>query len=139
MLEGIDPLLTGELLWRLDAMGHSDGIALVDAHYRHPRAGQPQLAFPGVGVTDLARAIGTVLPIDPEVAPTLMRAPDGPTDVQRELADVVGVPLGSLTLLDRYGFYDQVASSAIVVVRTGERRTYGNVILYKGIVGQAGA
>ena len=33
MLTGIHPLLTGELLAHLDAMGHSDAVVLADAHF----------------------------------------------------------------------------------------------------------
>ena len=33
MLTGINPLLTGELLWHLDAMGHSDAVVIADAHF----------------------------------------------------------------------------------------------------------
>ena len=35
--------------------------------------------------------------------------------------------------LDRHDFYD-AAAAAYVIVRTGETRTYGNVILRKGVV-----
>ncbi len=35
--------------------------------------------------------------------------------------------------LDRHDFYD-VAAEAYLIVRTGETRTYGNVILRKGVV-----
>jgi L-fucose mutarotase len=35
--------------------------------------------------------------------------------------------------LDRQAFYD-AAAEAYVIVRTGETRTYGNVILRKGVV-----
>ena len=33
MLKGIDPLLTADLLWVLDAMGHGDDLAVVDANH----------------------------------------------------------------------------------------------------------
>ena len=34
MLDGIHPLLSGELLMHLDAMGHSDSVVIADAHFR---------------------------------------------------------------------------------------------------------
>ena len=132
MLEGIDPLLTGELLWRLDAMGHADDIALVDAHFPQPRSGQPLLVFPGVSVVDLARAIRTVLPLDPEVRPAVMTAPGGPLTVQLELAHAVGVSEHDLDYLARETFYER-ARAALVVIRTGERRPFGNIVLAKGL------
>jgi L-fucose mutarotase len=134
VLEGIDPLLTGELLWRLDAMGHADGIALVDAHFPQPASGQPVLVFPGVDVPSLARAIRTVLPLDPELAPAMMAAPDGPLELQREMADAVGVALADVAFLDRAAFYAR-AGAAVAVIRTGERRPFGNLMLHKGLVG----
>lgn len=133
MLDGIDPLLTGELLWRLDGMGHGDGIALVDAHFPQPRDGQPLLVFPGVDGPALARAIGSVLPLDPETPPAIMAAPDGPREVHLELADAAGVSVDEVAFVERHAFYDR-ARAAIAVIRTGERRPYGNLILYKGLV-----
>ena len=133
MLDGIDPLLTGELLWRLDAMGHADGIALVDAHFPQPRDGQPLLVFAGVDVPALARAIRSVLPLDPEAPPAMMEAPDGPLEVQVELADAVGVSVDEVAFLERGAFYDR-ARAAVAVIRTGERRPFGNLILHKGLV-----
>ena len=38
-----------------------------------------------------------------------------------------------MRFLDRHSFYD-VAAEAYLIVRTGETRTYGNVILRKGVV-----
>ena len=39
MLEGIHPLLSGELLHHLDDMGHSDAVVIADAHF--PAASKP--------------------------------------------------------------------------------------------------
>ena len=64
MLRSIYPLLNGELLAHLDAVGHADAVVLADAH------------FPTSNVTAVA----------------------------------------------------------YLIVRTGETRTYGNVILRKGVV-----
>ena len=58
MLTGLHPLLTGELLWRLDQMGHSDAVVISDAHFPARRAGQHALTFPAVPAPDLIAAIG---------------------------------------------------------------------------------
>ena len=40
MLTGIDPVLSGELLLHLDAMGHSDTVVIADAHFPAARLGE---------------------------------------------------------------------------------------------------
>lgn len=131
MLIGIPSLLTGELLRWLDDAGHGDGIALVDAHFPHSR-GRPSLAMPGVSLPQLTRAVCAVLPLDPEAPPALMRTPDGLPAVQAEALAEAGVAPDAARVLDRTAFYDEV-SAALLVVRTGESRPYGNLVLVKGL------
>ncbi|MDH2412750.1 RbsD/FucU domain-containing protein [Nocardioides sp. CER19] len=134
MLLGLDPLLTGDLLAALDAMGHSDAVCLADAHFPADRLADRLLDFPGITTPDLLRAVCSVLPLDDRPAVDLMASADGEVlPVQRELADAAGVGLDGVRFVDRHAFYD-VAGSAYLVVRTGEIRTYGNVIVRKGVV-----
>jgi L-fucose mutarotase len=139
VLDGIDPLLTGELLAGLDAMGHSDAICLADAHFPADRVASRLLVFPGVRTPDLLRAVRSVLPLDDAPAVDLMASADGTVlPVQRELASAAGVAEAGVRYVDRYAFYD-LAATAYLVVRTGETRTYGNVIVRKGVVGAPSA
>ena len=134
MLSGIDPLLTGDLLAALDAMGHGDAVVLTDAHFPAARVARSLIDLPSVGTPELLRAVRTVLPLDDSPAVDQMRSADGKTlQVQRELADAADVPIEEVRFLERFAFYD-VAEAAFVVVRTGETRTYANVLLRKGIV-----
>lgn len=134
MLTGIDPLLSGGLLAGLDAMGHSDAVCLADAHFPADRLADRLLVFPGLNTPDLLRAIRTVLPLDATPAVDLMTSSDGSVlPVQRELMASAGVDVDSVQFVDRYDFYER-AGSAYVVIRTGETRTYGNVIVRKGVV-----
>lgn len=134
MLLGIDPLLTGDLLAGLDSMGHSDAVCLTDAHFPADRLADRLLAFPGLGTPDLLRAIRTVLPLDNAPAVDLMRSADGELlPVQHELAAAASVPVEEVQFVNRLEFYD-VAASSYLIVRTGETRTYGNVIVRKGVV-----
>lgn len=55
MLNGIDPLLTGELLAALDAMGHGDCVVLADAHFPAARLATRALVYPVVR-TQIGRA-----------------------------------------------------------------------------------
>lgn len=134
MLQGIDPLLTGELLARLDAMGHSDGVCLADAHFPADRIADRLLVLPGIGTPELLRAIRTVLPLDDPPAVDLMASADGARlPVHDALLAAAGVSDDQARFLDRHAFYD-AAGSAYLVVRTGETRTYGNVLVRKGLV-----
>ena len=134
MLSGIDPLLTGDLLAALDAMGHGDAVVLADAHFPAARVARRLLVAPAVGTPDLLRAVRTVLPLDDDPAVDLMTSADGvPLTVQRELAAAAGTGLDEVRFLDRFEFYRE-AEQAFVVVRTGETRTYANVLVRKGVV-----
>jgi L-fucose mutarotase len=53
--------------------------------------------------------------------------------VQRALLEAAATSEDKARFLDRHDFYG-VAAEAYLIVRTGETRTYGNVILRKGVV-----
>jgi len=135
VLTGIHPLLTGELLAHLDAMGHSDAVVLADAHFPASRVGRRVAVSAGVSSPVLLAAVRTVVPLDDAPSVDLMATPDGTRlPVQEELVAAAVADWEDVRMLDRYGFYD-VAAQAYLVIRTGETRSYGNVILRKGLVG----
>lgn len=134
MLHGIDPLLTGDLLAGLDAMGHSDAVCLADAHFPASRLADRLLVVPGIETPDLLRAVCTVLPLDDAPAVDLMTSADGSVlAVQEALMSAANVDRGGVRFLDRHEFYAE-AATAYLVIRTGETRTYGNVVVRKGVV-----
>ncbi len=134
MLTGIDPILTGELLRHLDAMGHSDAVVLADAHFPAERLATRLVVLPGLGTPEVLRAVRTVLPLDDAPALDLMASTDGTRPpVQQAMAAAGGVDDGGFRFLSRQDFYG-VAATAYLVVRTGETRTYGNVLVRKGVV-----
>ena len=57
MLEGIDPLLTGELLLHLDRMGHSDAIVVADAHFPAWVVGTRVVDLPGTTTPQVVAAV----------------------------------------------------------------------------------
>lgn len=138
MLNGIHPLLTGNLLACLDELGHGDSLVLADAHFPAHRFGGRVLTVAGVGVPELTRAVCTVLPLD--TAPAVDGMADDRPDATAEgrlafhsdLERAAGLPNGALRLLDRAGFY-AAAASAFAIVRTGETRPFGNAVLRKGL------
>jgi L-fucose mutarotase len=134
MLTGIHPILTGELLAHLDAMGHSDAVVLADAHFPADRLAHRLLVFPGLSTPDVLKAVRTVIPLDDAPGLDLMTSADGTRlPVQEELIAAAGAGEDDVRFVDRHGFYD-VAAEAFLIVRTGETRTYGNAILRKGVV-----
>ncbi len=134
MLNGIDPLLTGELLWHLDAMGHSDAVVIADAHFPAARVARRLVTLPGTTTPEVLAAIRTVVPLDDAPGLDLMTSADGTIlDVQHELMGAAGVDESGTRFVDRFDYYD-LAAQAFVVVRTGETRKYGNALLRKGLV-----
>jgi L-fucose mutarotase len=134
MLTGIHPILTGELLAYLDAMGHSDAVVLADAHFPADRLATRLLVFPGLSTPDVLKAVRTVIPLDDAPGLDLMTSADGTRlPVQEELIAAAGAGERDVRFVDRHAFYD-VAAEAFLIVRTGETRTYGNAILRKGVV-----
>ena len=134
MLTGVHPLLTGDLLAHLDAMGHSDAVVLADAHFPADRLATRLLNFPGLSTPAVLEAIRSVIPLDDAPCVDLMASADGSRlPVQDELAAAAGVQEGEMQFLSRQEFYS-AAAEAHLIVRTGETRTYGNAILRKGVV-----
>jgi L-fucose mutarotase len=134
VLDGVHPLLTGELLAHLDAMGHSDSVVLADAHFPAQRLARRLITFPGLGTPEVLAAVRTVLPLDDAPAVDLMATPDGTRlPVQEALVAAAGTGWEEVRLVDRHEFYD-FAAEAYLIVRTGETRVYGNAILRKGVV-----
>jgi L-fucose mutarotase len=134
VLKGIHPILSGELLAHLDSMGHSDAVVLADAHFPADRLARRLLIFPGLSTPDVLTAVRSVVPLDDAPSLDLMTSADGTRlPVQDELVAAAGATEQDVRFVGRHDFYD-VAAEAYLIVRTGETRTYGNVILRKGVV-----
>lgn len=134
MLHGIHPLLSGTLLHHLDDMGHSDTVVVADANFPAQRLGARVIDLPSVDAPAATAAVRTVLPLDTGISVRLMESATGATlPVQAELITAAGCAPAAADSLERAAFY-AAAAQAYLVVRTGERRAYGNVILAKGIV-----
>lgn len=138
MLIGIDPLLTPDLLHALAAMGHGDSIVLVDANYPGTR-GRRTLDLPGADVVQALKAVLSLLPLDTFIP--------NPAQVMQVVGDAAATPPVFAQMnevlaaggnkpaeaMERFAFY-AAAETAYAIVRTGERRFYGNIILTKGVI-----
>jgi len=104
--------------------------------------GKRVVHLPGANAPDALAAILTVFPLDasPEPAAFTMAVVGDPRTVPEPVAAFAAV-LAKLALadakpmvpLERHAFYER-ARRAFVVVRTGELRKYGNLLLVKGVV-----
>ena len=141
MLKGIHPLLAPDLLHALVAMGHGDEIAIVDANFPAASVGRRVVELRGVSSPEVLDAVLTVFPLDTFVVPAAftMQVVGDPAAVPEPVADFAaamsdhGLADAEIGQLERQDFYAR-ARNAFVIVRTGELRAYGNILLVKGVV-----
>jgi L-fucose mutarotase len=139
MLQGLNPLLSPDLLHALASMGHGDEIALVDGNFPAATNARRLVRLPGTSVPDVLAAVLSVLPLDTfvevpaftmQVVGDAAAVPEAVAAINRVLADRGHAAAGTL---ERFAFY-QRAAAAFAIVATGETRIYGNVLLRKGVV-----
>lgn len=141
MLKGIHPLLVADLLRALRAMGHGDEIAVVDANFPAASLGPQVIELSGASSPEALAAILTVFPVDTRAAPAAftMKVVGNPGAVPEPVADFAavftdcGLADCAIVQLERNAFYER-ARGAFVIVRTGELRPYGNILLLKGVI-----
>jgi L-fucose mutarotase len=141
VLIGIDPLLGPDLLHALASMGHGDELTIVDANFPAISVGQRVVEVRGANSPAVLKAVLSIFPIDTFVVPAVvtMEVVGDPAAVPPPVAEFAGAMsdrgLGEYEIghLDRDAFYAR-ARRAFVIVRTGELRPYGNVLLVKGVV-----
>jgi L-fucose mutarotase len=146
VLKGIHPLLTPELLYAMAAMGHGDEIAIVDANFPAASLGPRLIEVRGASSPDLLDALLTRFPLDTSVIPAVftMEVVGDPSAVPDPVMDFAEVFTRhrlddcEIGTLERHAFYER-ARRAFALVRTGEMRPYGNILLVKGVVNRYAA
>ena len=141
MLKGIHPLLTPELLYAIAAMGHGDEIAIVDANFPAASLGPRLIEVRGASSPDLLDALLTRFPLDTRVVPAVftMEVVGDPSAVPDPVMDFAEIFTRhrladcEMGTLERHAFYER-AKRAFALVRTGEMRPYGNILLVKGVI-----
>ena len=141
MLKGLHPLLTADLLHALGSMGHGDVVAIVDANFPASSLGPPVVEVAGASAPAVLDAVLSVLPLDVVAMPpaSTMEVVDAPQSVPEPVADFAevftrhGLDDVEIGRLPRRDFYQQ-SREAFAIVRTGELRPYGNILLVKGTV-----
>lgn len=143
MLKNIPPLLTPDALHALASMGHGDDVAIVDANFPAAhvaqRGGARLVQLAGANATEALKAVLQVLPLDnfvPDAAWTMQvvgNASGVPEPVAEFAMALEQAGEKPATTLERFSFYAQ-AQAAFVILRTGEQRKYGNILLRKGVI-----
>ena len=149
MLKGIHPLLHADLLHALAAMGHGDELVIADANFPAASVGRRVLHAAGATAPAMLDAVLTVFPLDTFVRPAaLTMAVHDTTNRPSVISISWGGPESNWTAQAMTSF-DQAlqtaaalgvtvcyerARSAFAVVRTGELRPYGNILLVKGVI-----
>lgn len=141
MLKGLHPLLTADLLHAMRAMGHGDELAIVDANFPAASLARRLIELPGTSSAGVLIAILTLFPVDARATPAAFTMLAGgrtgaiPAPVAEFAAVFTAHDLADCEIgqLERHAFYER-ARRAFVVVRTGELRPFGNLLLVKGVI-----
>ena len=140
MLKGMSRLLTPDLLHVLASMGHGDELAIVDAHFPAASMAQRLVRLDGADATDVLAACLSVTPLDsfvddPAVRMEVVHDPEEVPAIVDEFQRIVEAAEGRsfpLMRLERHAFYER-AQAAFAIVATGEMRTYGCILIKKGV------
>jgi len=139
MLRGLDPLLTPDLLHALASAGHGDRVVIVDANFPAAATARRLVRAPGIAATAMLEAVLSVLPVDdfdsdPVAVMQVVGDPSATPEAVRDFTSILQRHgLAAPARLARHDFY-RAAAEAFVIVQTGERRLYGNVLLTKGVI-----
>ena len=97
--------------------------------------------MPGASSPEALAAVLTVLPLDTDTVPALLtmaghRGCGSDSEAVADFATVLsdtGLADSEIGSLERNDFYER-AARALAIVRTGDLRPYGNILLVKGVV-----
>jgi L-fucose mutarotase len=141
MLKTLSVLHTPELLHALASMGHGDEIALVDCHFPAASVARRLVRLDGATLPSALKACLQLVPLDtfvddPAVRMLQVDAPDEIPEVQQICQKEIDASEGrhvELGGISREAFYER-ARAAYAVIATGELRTYGCILIKKGVV-----
>jgi len=133
------PLLHPQLLAALGSAGHGSHVLIADGNYPFSTQSPPtaEIVFlnlsPGiVSVIDVLRPVVALLPIESYAVMEPPADRDTPEIFREFEALLVNVPREGL---DRFAFYAAAsAPQTALVVATGERRVYANILLTLGVI-----
>ncbi|KAA8784540.1 L-fucose mutarotase [Paenibacillus sp. 4624] len=141
MLKNIPAILPPELLKLMSEMGHGDELVLTDANFPAASHAERLVRCDGIGTVQLLEAVLQLFPLDTYVErpAAVMQVVKGDPVIPiiwedyRRLIEQYEDMRDALEYEDRFDFYER-ATKAYVIVATGERAQYANLILKKGVV-----
>ena len=144
MLKGISPMLSPELLKALAQMGHGDELVIADGNFPCHSYGKNAIVIraDGHGVPEILDAIMQLLPLDTYVEKPvgLMEIVKGDTcptpPIWEEYEKVLNKyepEHHDIEYIERFAFYER-AKDAYLIIATGEKAIYANILLKKGVV-----
>ncbi len=144
MLKNIPPVLSPELLKALCEMGHGDELVIADGNFPSHTVGKDSIVVraDGHGVPELLDAVLQVIPLDryvdkPVALMEVMPGDPCPTppiwQTYREILHRHESEHCDVEMTERFAFYER-AKNAYLIIATGERAIYANILLKKGVV-----
>ncbi len=144
MLKGISPILSPELLKALAEMGHGDELVIADGNFPCHSVGKNSIVIraDGHGVPEILDAVLKLLPLDVYVEKpvALMAVAKGDTcgtpEIWTEYENILSKhepDHHEIEYVERFDFYDR-ASKSYLIIATGEKAIYANILLKKGVV-----
>ncbi len=144
MLKGISPLISPELLKALAEMGHGDELVIADGNFPCHSVGKESVVIraDGHGVPEILDAILKLIPLDTytEKPVALMEVVKGDTCGTPEIWSTYEDILNKyepdhhdIDYTERFAFYER-AKGAYLIIATGEKAIYANILLKKGVV-----
>ena len=144
MLKGISPLISPELLKALAEMGHGDELVIADGNFPCHSVGKEAIVIraDGHGVPEILDAILKLIPLDTytDKPVALMEVVKGDTcgtpeiwQTYEEILSKYEPDHHDIDYTERFAFYER-AKGAYLIIATGEKAIYANILLKKGVV-----
>ena len=144
MLKGISPIISPDLLKALAEMGHGDELVIADGNFPCHSVGKDAIVIraDGHGVPEILDAILELIPLDTytEKPVALMEVVKGDTcgtpEIWGTYEDILQKHEPAhhdIDYTERFAFYER-AKNAYLIIATGEKAIYANILLKKGVV-----
>lgn len=141
MLKNIPVVIPPDLMKILMEMGHGDEIVISDGNFPAASCAQRLVRCDGHSIPVILDAVMRFLPLDYAVeCPAILMAPPAEFTAKPEIwmqyfsiiskYEKTNKKFG---YLERFAFYER-ARKAYVIVATGEKARFSNIILKKGII-----
>ena len=144
MLKGISPVISPDLLKALAEMGHGDELVIADGNFPCHSVGKNSIVIraDGHGVPEILDAVLNLIPLDTytEKPVALMEVVKGDTcgtpeiwSTYEKILDKYEPAHHEIDYTERFAFYER-AKGAYLIIATGEKAIYANILLKKGVV-----